>query len=92
MEMKLVSLEQRRHVQVLILLYSRSKVPACIRKPARVLRGNAKFKFRLISRCSENYLNSPLYRGSISWNNIPSDVQHSMNYWCSCKARCSNEQ
>ena len=57
-EMGLVSLEQRRNIQILKLLYVRSKNSIYIKKPVRALRGNAKVKFKLMSR--GKYMGSPL--------------------------------
>ena len=42
---------------------------------ARLLRGNVNVKFKLMTRCTGKYLNSPLYRGSIQWDKIPVYVQ-----------------
>ena len=38
-------------------------------------RVNTNKKFRLMTKCSSKYLNSPLYRGSTLWNSIDKDVQ-----------------
>ena len=74
-EMGLLSLEQRRTVQLLKLMYNRSKKIECTKKPVRLLRGNCKTKFKLMTKCSSKYMGSPLYRGSILWDQLPSCVQ-----------------
>ena len=50
-----------------------------LKKPARVLRGNLKIKFKLMLRCTRKYLKSPLYRDSILWDTIPQDIQRSVS-------------
>ena len=74
-EMNLLSLEQRRIVQLLKLIFVRSKKVRYIKKPIRVLRANAKVQFKLMSKCSSKYLNSPMYRGSVLWNALPEEEQ-----------------
>ena len=74
-EMKIISLEQRRRVQCLNLMYRLSKKPIYI-KCARVnTRGNIKTRFNLMSKCTTKYLNSPLYRGSNLWDILDKNVQ-----------------
>ena len=63
-EMKLVSLEQRRQMQCLNLMYRLSKKERYVQKPNVNTRGNVKIKFKLMTKCSCKYLGSPLYRGS----------------------------
>ena len=45
-------------------------------KPVNVnTRGNTKKKFKLPSKCTSKYINSPLYRGSVLWDNLEKCVQ-----------------
>ena len=78
-EMNLVSLEQRRNIQLLTLKFYRSKNEAYIKKPVRILRGNRKIQFKLMTRCTGKYLNSPLYRGSTLWDTLPEEIQHAVS-------------
>ena len=69
-EMKLVSLEQRRQIQCLTLMYRLSKKKVYIKETNVNTRGNSKTKFKLMTKCSSKYLGSPLYRGSILWDKL----------------------
>ena len=60
-EMNLLSLEQRRHIQLLKLLFIRRKEPMYVKrgkkkkkkkKPVRNLTGNSRIKFKLMTNCS----------------------------------------
>ena len=74
-EMKIISLEQRRQIQWLNLMYRLSKKAMYI-KPVNVnTRGNTKKRFKLPSKCTSKYKNSPLYRGSFLWDNLDKGVQ-----------------
>ena len=66
-EMRLLSLEQRRNIQLLKVLYARSRKPAYIKHPVCVLRDNVKIRFNLMTKCSGKYLKSPLFRGSVHY-------------------------
>ena len=56
-EIDIISLEQRRHIQCLTLMYRLSKKPLYIIKQAAVnTHGNAKTKFKLMSKCTRKYL------------------------------------
>ena len=72
-------LEQRRNIQLLKLMFSRSKNILCIKEPVRALQGNGKIKFKLMSRCTGKYLNSPLFRGSVLWDKLTANVQKLMS-------------
>ena len=74
-EMKLVSLEQRRQMQCLNLMFRLSKKETYVQKPNVNTRGNVKIKFRLMNKCTSKYLGSPLYRGSAPWDNLDKNVQ-----------------
>ena len=66
--MKLVSLEQRRHMQCLNLMYRLSKKEVYIKNIDVNTRGNVKTKLRLMTKCSSKYIGSPLYRGATLWD------------------------
>ena len=74
-EMGLISLEQRRSIQLLKLLFVRSKNIEYLKIPCRALRGNCKVKFKLMTRCSGKYMNSPLYRGSVLRDQLEEGIQ-----------------
>ena len=74
-EMRLVSLEQRRQVQCLSLMYRLSKKEVYVKRTNVHTRGNVKIKFKLMSRCSGKYLSSPLYRGSQLWDKLDKTTQ-----------------
>ena len=38
-------------------------------------RGNIRMKFKLMSKCTSKYLNSPLYRGATLWDRLDKNVQ-----------------
>ena len=38
-------------------------------------RGNIKTKFKLMTKCSSKYLNSPLYKGSLLWDSPTVEIQ-----------------
>ena len=87
-EMGLISLEQRRSIQLLKLMYARSKKVECLKMPVRTLRGNCKIKFKLMSKCSGKYMNSPLYRGSILWDQLEESIQKSCTITKFTKSVC----
>ena len=49
-EMKIISLEQRRNIQLLKLMYHRSKKDVYMKKHVWLLRANAKIQFKLMSK------------------------------------------
>ena len=67
-ECEILRLEQRRRKQLLRLMYLHSKVEANMKKPERITRAIMKPVFKTASRCTNKYLNSPLYKGTILWN------------------------
>ena len=74
-EMRVISLEQRRRIQCLKLMYRLSKKTLYI-KPVNVnTRGNVKKKFKLLTKCTSKYLNSPLYVGAALGDNLDKNVQ-----------------
>ena len=74
-EIKLVSLEQRRQIQCLNLMYRLSKKGMYIKTTNVHTRANDKVKFKLMTKCSSKYLGSPLYRGSILWDKLEKSTQ-----------------
>ena len=74
-EMKIVSLEQRRHMQCLNLIYRLSRKEMYVKRLNVNTRGNAKIKFKLMTKCSSKYLGSPQYRGSSLWDKLEKGVQ-----------------
>ena len=76
-EFKILSLEQRRQIQLLKLLFHRSKNPIYLKIPVRPTRANVKVNFIIMSRTTTKYLNSPFIRGTIIWDNLPVEVQKS---------------
>ena len=80
-EMKLVSLEQRRQMQCLNLMYRLSKIEMYIREPIANTRGNAKIKFKLMTKCSSKYLGSPLYRGATLWDKLEKSYTGTAQCW-----------
>ena len=91
-EMGLISLEQRRSIQLLKLMFVRSKKPGNLKIPVRLLRGNSKPKFKLMSKCSGKYINSPLYRGSILWDQLEENIQKSCTIKEFTKAICGKNR
>ena len=74
-EFRILSLEQRRHVQLIKLLFYRSKKRRYLKVPVRNTRGNTKVKFNVMSRTTTKYLNSPFVRGTSIWDKLPVDMQ-----------------
>ena len=74
-EFRILSLEQRRHVQLLKLLFARSKKQMYLKLPTRPTRGNVKVKFSIMSRATTKYLNSPFLRGTVLWDILPVETQ-----------------
>ena len=74
-EMNLISLEQRWRVQCLKLMYRISRKPVYLKKTNVHSRGNRKVKFKLMTKCTSKYLNSPLYKGATLWDEIEKNIQ-----------------
>ena len=74
-EIKVLSLEQRRQIQLLKLLFHRSKKQRHLKISARTTRGNMKVKFDIMSRTTTKYLNSPFLRGTVLWDKLPAEIQ-----------------
>ena len=75
MEGKLQSLEQRRKLQLLKLMYYQSKIGENIKVATRPTRAGGKIVFNIPSKCTTKYLNSPYYIGVQLWNKLGGDVQ-----------------
>ena len=73
---KLVSLEQRRCKQVLIMMYKMSKIPMNIVIPARATRLHDKIVFRVDRKVGTKYSNSPYYKGTVIWNSLTKEEQN----------------
>ena len=56
-------------------MYLHSKVESNVKKPVRVTRAISKVIFKTATRCTNKYLNSPFYKGSILWNNREVELQ-----------------
>ena len=74
-EAKLQSIEQRCEFHLLKLLYDYSRNPAHVRQAQRLTRAANKIIFDIPNRCSEKYLNSPLYKGAKIWNILSENTQ-----------------
>ena len=74
-EFKIISLEQRRQVQLLKLIFVRSKNQTYLKVSVRETRGNVKVKFDIMSRTTTKYLNSPFLRGTVLWDKLPVETQ-----------------
>ena len=72
-------MEQRRRKQLLRLMYIHSKVESNIKKPIRPTRAMSKMVFKVPTRCTSKYLNSPFYKGTVLWDNIDIDLQRVEN-------------
>ena len=74
-ECTIIGLEQRRRRQLLRLMYLHSKVGHNIKVPQRVTRAITKLVFTTATRCTNKYLNSPFYKGTILWNDLDVELQ-----------------
>ena len=75
LEGKLQSLEQRRDLQLLKLMYHQSKNDENIKVAKRHTRATEKIVFNIPTRCTPKYLNSSYYLGSQMWNNLNEATQ-----------------
>ena len=74
-EAKLQSVEQHCLFHLLKILYNYSKSVDHVKPDRRLIRAGNKIVFKLPTRCSERYLNSPLYVGAKIWDNLHEDTQ-----------------
>ena len=56
-------------------MFAYSKDVNHLKIPQRHTRAGVKVKFDIPTRCTEKYLNSPLYKGSQLWDLLPDHVQ-----------------
>ena len=75
----LLSLEQRRIKQDLALMYKLSKNVVNRKIHTRETRAANKYVFRIDSKIGNKYINSPFYKGTKLWDNLPDEVQKSDN-------------
>ena len=71
----LASLEQRRCVQLLILMYKMSKNVENRKIYARNTRQQNKFEFKMNSKIGTKYQNSPFYKGCKLWDKFSQEIQ-----------------
>ena len=74
---KLVSLEQRRCNQVLLLMYTPSKDDFNRNVCARITRQQDKYIFRTDSKIGTKYATRPYYKGTKLWNVLTREIQFS---------------
>ena len=72
---KILGLEQRRRMQLLKILYYRSKNQVFVKVPVRETGANVKIVFDVMSRTTTKYLNSPFLRGAVLWDGLPVEIQ-----------------
>ena len=70
----LVSLEQRRQVQILSLMYIYRNFVNIQRIYARNTRQGDRYNFRVDNYQSRKYKNSPYFKGTVLWDLLPNDV------------------
>ena len=73
----LLSLEQRRVKQNLILMYKLSKYAENRAPVNRITRRQMKFVFRTDTRIGTKYATSPYYKGTLLWDKLSKEVQDS---------------
>ena len=71
---KLLSLEQRREIQLLTLMYKHKTTFNARHIFQRATRGAERYKFEVERYNVVKYKNSPYYKGSELWNSLPGDV------------------
>ena len=78
-EAKLQSLEQRRILQLLKILFACSNDQKYLKVTRNRTRAEVKIVFDIPDKCTSKFLNSPFYRGIKLWNVLPENVQRSVN-------------
>ena len=73
-EASLVSLEQRREIQTLSLMYIYKRFANVEHIFAKNTRQGDRYNFHVENYQSSKYRNSPYHKGSILWDNLPLDV------------------
>ena len=74
---KLLSLEQRQKIQLLSLMYNHKKILNVRRVHARPTRNALRFTFYTKRFNNVKYKNSPYYKGSELWNDLPLETINS---------------
>ena len=75
LEARMQGIEQRCIFQLLKLLFVYSKDISNLKIPARPTRAGAKIVLDIPAGCSNTYLQSPLYKGSLIWDTLPENTQ-----------------
>ena len=78
-EAKLLSLEQRREKQLLILMYKLSQKGISRKVTNRVTRQQEKYVFKTDTKIGKKYEKSPYYLGEKLWDKLPRETQFSEN-------------
>ena len=74
-ECKIKGLEQRRHKQLLRLMYIHSRNIDNIKIHVRITRTAEKLVFKKATECTGKYINSPFYKGTLLWDKLDRVVQ-----------------
>ena len=76
--LRIKTLEERRHTQLLCLMYQRSRLPKYQHTPARLTRRTATKYTMLVPRPKTNLLKcSPAYISAVAWNALENDLKNS---------------
>ena len=75
----LLSLEQRRMKQVLVIMYKLSKDIKNRKVTNRVTRTSNKFIFHTDTKIGTKYASSPFYKGTLIWDKLPEETQLAEN-------------
>ena len=78
---KILSLEQRMQKQLLWLMYLLSKDANLIKTLTRETRSTSKITFKVPTRITPKYENSPFYIGTKLWNELSREIQHCNNVY-----------
>ena len=73
------SLEQRRSLQLLKIIYQQSRDPQNVKIATRPTRAADKIVFNVPSKCTTKYLNSPYYQGIQLCNQLSEQTQRMEN-------------
>ena len=74
-EAKLLSLEQRREKQLLILMYKLTQKGMCRKVTNRPTRQQEKCVFKTDTKIGKKYEKSPYYIGTKLWDKLPNETQ-----------------
>ena len=58
-------------------MYLHSKIECNLKIPVRLTRAVSKIVFKIATKCTGKYLNSPFYKGTMYWNQLSSLDQRS---------------